>query len=388
VKRPRNAAIALGIIFACWPCAFALGPSLDVNQYAHTAWKVSEGVFKGGLWSITQTAEGYLWLGTEFGLIRFDGVRAVPWQPPPGELLPSTDVRSVRAARDGGLWIGTYKGLASWKDDKLTHYPELDGNIVESILEDHEGTIWVVAGWTLSEARLCKIQNGQTQCYGKDGSSGSRVTCIYEDRQGTLWAGAMEGVWRWKPGPPRLYPLAGPAQRTYSLTESDDGGILIARRNGITELREGKLHPYPLSARQQFLPDKLLRDRNGGLWIGALVDQGLLHIHQGKTDVFTPADGVSGDLSGDSVRSFFEDREGNIWVSTPDGLDRFRDFAVPTFSIQQGFSSRAVSSVLAGKDGSIWLGTSDGLNRSNKGQVTIYRKRSLRRGTPAGGLTA
>jgi signal transduction histidine kinase len=118
------------------------------------------------------------------------------------------------------------------------------------------------------------------------------------------------------------------------------------------------------------------------------VDQGLLHIHQGKTDLFTPADGISGDLSGDNVRFLFEDREGSIWVATANGLDRFREFAIPTFSVQQGLSSRGVSSVLARRDGSIWLGTADGLNRWNKGQVTIYRKRSVRGGTPAGGLTA
>src|SRR6185369_194297 len=78
-------------------------------------------------------------------------------------------------------------------------------------------------------------------------------------------------------------------------------------------------------------------------------------------------------LSDGTVSSLFEDREGNIWVSTHGGLDRFREFAVPTISVLQGLSSRGVSSVLTTKDGSVWLGASDGLNRWNKGQVTIYR---------------
>ena len=101
---------------------------------------------------------------------------------------------------------------------------------------------------------------------------------------------------------------------------------------------------------------------------------GLLHIHKGRTDLFTPADGLSGGV----VSSLLEDREGNVWVATIDGLDRFRDFAIPTMSVQQGLSSRGVGSILAARDGSMWLGTSDGLNRWNKGQITIYRKRSLR----------
>src|SRR6185503_19887791 len=82
-------------------------------------------------------------------------------------------------------------------------------------------------------------------------------------------------------------------------------------------------------------------------------------------------------LSGESVTALFEDREGNVWVATDDGLDRFRDFAVPTISIQQGLSSRGISSILTARDGSLWVGASDGLNRWIKGQITVYRYRSL-----------
>src|ERR1700686_4605415 len=73
---------------ACCPCASALNPSLDINQYAHTAWMIGDGFFKSAISSIAQTPDGYLWLGTESGLLRFDGVRTVPWQPPAGEHSP------------------------------------------------------------------------------------------------------------------------------------------------------------------------------------------------------------------------------------------------------------------------------------------------------------
>ena len=368
----RSSLIAAGMLLVCCSVAFAQDPALDISQYAHTAWKVSEGFAKGVIRSLAQTPDGYLWVGTDFGLLRFDGVRAVPWQPAPGEHLPGTDVRRLLAARDGRLWIGASQGLASWKDGKLTHYPKLEGQTIQALLEDREGTVWV-GGWKPSLGKLCRIQSGNTECYGEDGRFGNGVTALHEDREGNLWAGGITGLWRWKPGPPRLYPLKHQAEEITALSESDDGGILAATRGGITNLRKGRAEAYPLPAQLQFAPGRLLRDGRGGLWIGAMVDLGLLRIHEGRTDRFTPADG----LSGGGVSSLLEDREGNIWVSTLDGLDRFRVFAVPTMSVQQGLSSRGLYSILAARDGSMWLGTSDGLNRWNKGDITIYRNRSL-----------
>src|SRR5262249_51996053 len=110
-------------------------------------------------------------------------------------------------------------------------------------------------------------------------------------------------------------------------------------------------------------------DREGSLWIGTTL-RGLLHVHQGRTDVFASPDG----LSGEYVRSLLEDREGNIWVVTGEGLDRFRDFAVSTISPKQGLSTGSVSSVLAARDGGVLVGTADGLNRWKDGQIAVYRK--------------
>ena len=101
--------VLAGVLLMC-PRAFALNPALDVSQYAHTAWKIRDGFTKGGILSIAQTPDGYLWLGTEFGLVRFDGVRAVPWQPPAGQQLPANFVRNLLASRDGT------SGLAHSKD--------------------------------------------------------------------------------------------------------------------------------------------------------------------------------------------------------------------------------------------------------------------------------
>src|SRR3974390_1539066 len=102
---PRRAVIALVILLACCACASALDPSVDISQYAHTAWKIRDGFFKGRIFAMAQTPDGYLWLGTEFGLLRFDGVRTVPWQPPRGQHLPSDSVFSLLTSRDGTPWM-------------------------------------------------------------------------------------------------------------------------------------------------------------------------------------------------------------------------------------------------------------------------------------------
>jgi len=358
------------IFLACCRCAFALNPSLDINQYAHYAWTVRDGVFKGSIQAIAQTLDGYLWLGTEFGLVRFDGVRSDPWEPPSGEHLPSSNIQRLLAARDGRLWIGTGGGLASWRDGTLTDYPGLAGLNVEALLEDREGTIWAGATATPT-GRLCAIQGGIAKCYGEDGSFGLGVFSLYEDSGRNLWAGAPNGLWRWKPGNPKRFSVSEQVTEINAMIDGDDGALWMAMPGGIKQLVHGKIEANtPLRSGRQFRPISLLRDRNGGLWIGT--QEGLLHTHQGRTDLFTRSDGLSGDF----IQNLFEDREGNMWVATRDGLDRFRDFAVPTVSVTQGLSNATVVSVLAARDGSVWLATNSGLNRWTDAQVTIYRKRN------------
>src|SRR5262249_55923844 len=162
---------------------FALNPTLDVSQYAHTSWKIRDGFTKGQITSIAQTPDGYLWLGTELGLLRFDGIKNVPWQPSPDQHLPSTFILSLLAARDGTLWIGTGKELVSWKDGKLTRYPPLTGQYVYRLVEDREGLVWAAAVG-IPTGRLCAIHNGSVQCHGEDGSFGNGVFALHEDTRG------------------------------------------------------------------------------------------------------------------------------------------------------------------------------------------------------------
>ncbi len=301
----------------------------------------SRGFFKGRVSAIARTwFDGYLWLGTEFGLFRFDGVRKVQFQLD----LPSNHIFRLLTDRDGRLWIATAKGLASWKDGKLSGYPEFAGQYVVALLQDRQGTVWAsaLAG---STGRLCAIQGSSVRCDGGDGRFGLGVLHLYEDSRGNLWAAANSGLWRWSPGPPIRYAL--PEIEPHGMIEGDNGALWIGLRGGIRQLVNGKIEAYPLpGVAGQYNPISELRDRNGGVWIST-ADRGLLHLHQGRTDVFAQSDG----LSGNTVQYLYEDREGDVWAATANGLDRFRDFAVPSISVKQGLSNASVQTVLSGQEG-------------------------------------
>ena len=375
VKRRGQAVVALGVVLACallalCPRALALDTSLDIRQYAHTAWTFGNELLNGRVNAFAQTPDGYLWLGATSGLVRFDGVRAAPLALPPGQQLPSNAVGALLAARDGTLWIGTRDGLVSWKNGQLNEYPALARSTVATLLQDRGGTVWAGA-FMGPTGKLCAIRSESTTCYGDDGSLGAGVVSLYEDSDGSLWVGATNGLWRWNPGPPTRY-LATPIQNRQTLAQGDHGSGLIVAIDSIRQIAGTRVMDYPLDGVPSPLTaTSLLRDRNGGLWIGTSA-HGLVHSYQGKTSLFTHNDG----LSSDQVSALFEDREGTIWVATPDGLDRFRELPVNSLSVKEGLSNAIATSILAARDGSIWIGTADGLNRWNHGRTRIYRTRS------------
>ena len=155
------------------------------------------------------------------------------------------------------------------------------------------------------------------------------------------------------------------------MADSEDDALLIAATGAVMRLADGKAEPVYRSptARQGFRVLRMLRDRDGGLWVGP-AGRGIVHIHHGRTDVFSELDG----LSGDDIYDLFEDREGNIWVATINGLDRFHELPVVTYSKKQGSSAIPWGGVLTARDGSVWFANLDGLNRLNQGQVTVYRQ--------------
>jgi len=367
-----RASVAIGTLCVLLLCgrALALDPSLDVTQYAHTAWTYRDGLLQGAVHAIAQTPDGYLWLATHSGVVRFDGVRAVPLPLQSGQQLPSTSVGALLAARDGSLWIGTLDGLVSWKNGQLTEYPALAHSTVRALLQGRDGTVWA-GGFAGARGMVCAIRGGRTSCSSGEGTFGAAVHALYEDSEGSLWVGAATGLWRWRPGPPTRF-LETPIFSRYSLTQGDKGAGLTIAADSVRQVIGRTVTVYHLpGVRLPLTAATVLRDHNGGLWIGTIA-HGIVHWYAGKASTFTNKDG----LSSDQVFALFEDREGTIWAATAEGLDQFRELPVASLSAKQGLSNANVNSVLAARDGSIWIGTGDGLNRWDGERMKVYRMRT------------
>jgi ligand-binding sensor domain-containing protein len=166
-------------------------------------WRIQDGAISPPT-NIAQTTDGFLWVTTAQGLLRFDGVRFMPWQPPQGQNLPGTHFSALLGSRDGSLWIGTTRGLARWKDGQLRTYTDLEHPAaIFAIIEDDSGTIWATRyGLYAREAPLCSISDETLRCFGKkDGIPATYGLGLTRDSEGNIWFGSKVLV-RCRPGTP------------------------------------------------------------------------------------------------------------------------------------------------------------------------------------------
>jgi PAS domain S-box-containing protein len=361
----------------------ALDTSRQISQYGHTAWRIEDGVFAGAPNVMAQTTDGYLWIGTQAGLMRFDGVRFVSWRPPQGSELPSSRINSLLGARDGSLWIGTSMGLARWRNGNLTNYTDRAGSIM-AILEDRSGTIWIArANLSDTKGPLCKVADTGLRCFGRDdGTTLPYAVTLANDSLGNIWLAGGALVSRWPTSSADTYVPAAlnPAENfngVVALAGGPDGSVWVGlvqagKGGGLQQLVHGTWRPFitPEFDGSTLEVTALLVDRDSSLWIGTL-NRGIYRIQANKVDHFRGSDG----LSGDAVSGLFQDREGNVWVTTSRGIDNFHDLRVASFSTRQGLSTDQVNSVLASRDGTVWIGNYS-LDVLRSGKITSIQPRN------------
>jgi ligand-binding sensor domain-containing protein/uncharacterized membrane protein YphA (DoxX/SURF4 family) len=346
--------LAATYLISTWP-ALALDPAQLVTQYSHTSWIQLGAIQSTPVNALAQTEDGYLWLGTEeAGLVRFDGQHFSRWEGSPGQVLPGAGIVSLRGEQSGGLWIGTSGGLAFEKNGELkvfTTHDGLNAGAVTAIHEDRDGAIWV-GTYGYQSGGLSRIEHDRVQAFVRAPESpAGGVYDVLRNREGRLWTGGQGGLKLWTPKAPH------PVEETstveiYSMAEDADGRLWLGSNRGLLSYSRGHIQAHSLlPGHLEIKVWRVLVDRDGALWVGTR-GQGLFHLSRGRVERMTRADG----LSGDTILALFEDRERNIWAGTANGIDRFREYNVATWSRREELPAGNVSSILGEPDGNLCAG--------------------------------
>ena len=307
-------------------------PFMPTNapQFVRDVWTEQQGLPSNSVQKFLKTSDGYLWIGTQEGLARFDGVNFTRWNDRRQYANRNLTVFALCESRDGSIWFGTKGGLNRLKDGIITNFTEKDGllsDYIRDVREDLRGVLWIA-----TNKGLCSYSNGQftTHSLLQGSEDDNDATVLLTRRDGSLWIGTKDGV------------LSQKEERLSSLTTKD--GLLS---NEITNLYE---------------------DRLGNLWIGS--KGGLNKYSHGQLTSYTIADGL---LSND-VRSITEDITGRLWVATWDGVNYLVDGVWYGYAMQDGLPANEVWDIHADAEGSIWIGTdTDGLARLRPARINLLR---------------
>ncbi|GAA3766832.1 sensor histidine kinase [Terriglobus aquaticus] len=375
--------IAVAILLAGGVSSKALESDAQLSQLGHTAWRIRDGAFKGAVNGVTQTADGFLWIATDNGLLKYDGVRFTQ--------VGSGTILALQAAQDGSLWFGTGQSLFHLRSGQVEKLQGPDVH-VNSIRQDVHGTIWFTRSRSTS-GPLCEVVGSKFHCLtAADGVTLPYAEALAADAKGDLWVASGSRLLRDHSGIFREFPhpelsAAETSNGIESLTPRADGSMLVGITRagaglGLQSLKDGIWHDAysdPISSSDWSVTSTLV-DRDGTVWVGTS-DKGLFRIRQDGIDRFGESDG----LSGNAVSSLFEDDEGDVWVGTKKGLDRFRNLAVTTFSTTEGLGSDSVHSVAASLQGGVWVGNKGSLSLLRDGKAINY---SPKTGLPGQRVTA
>jgi signal transduction histidine kinase/ligand-binding sensor domain-containing protein len=340
----------------------AMNPQTQLSQYAHTAWRLEDGILNAAPIAIAQTKDGYIWISTEEGVLRFDGVRFVPLADVVGKPLGfSGNVWSLLGAADGSLWIGGSDHLYRWDGVELSTFTRRGR--YDAIVEDRCGAIWAVRERVHEdrEGALCRPTGATLACFGAQVQLFNSQAMAAANSDDAIWTASGIAVFRLSSG--RLTPFSFRfavqkvgASGVSALAPDSHGGVWVGfpypgTDLGLEHLKDGHIQRVRISKLDGATLEvrALLSEKNGTLWVGTNTE-GILRINGDQVERYDSKAG----LSGDGVKNLFEDREGNLWVVTNKGIDRFRDSSVITYSRAQHFSSDYPDAVLTTHDGSVW----------------------------------
>lgn len=369
---PYSRILAALLLAAAMPLgvAFALDRGTPLGQYKREAWQEKEGLLQSSVQALAQTPDGYLWFGTEEGLMRYDGVRFVGFTSQDGTGLTDDNVRALAVAPDGALWVGTFASVLRF--DGHTFQVEISSEStgrlqVESLLFDASGRLWVgTAGsglMTLDEGKVSSLTTA-------DGLPDNQITAMRWLHDGTLLVGTNAGLVRIVDG--RVAPFENSPfdhQLVLAILETRSGELWLANHQHLYR-RDGA--GWEEITPREGLPETYIRvlyeDHAGTIWIGTN-SRGISRYVDGS---FSNLDSAQG-LTDGSIRSLLEDREGDLWVGTlAGGLNVLKDVSFHTLGVPEGLPGENVSSVYRASDGTLWIGVAgQGLAALREGRLRV-----------------
>ncbi len=381
------AVVVLACALAGADPAAGLDPAKAVTQYLDQAWRSDEGLPQNSVLAMAQTPDGYLWIGTEEGLARFDGVRFRVFDPSNTPELHHRVVRALAVDRQGALWIGTLGGgvvrLAAGRFTAFGSAQGLSDERVRVISVDRNGRLWAGSNQGLSVfedgrfvAARAKPSTGAGAGPAATDALAVPVRAIHQTRDGALWIGTRaRGLLCWKDGAVATYTTRDglPSDVVLALHEDAEGRLWVGTTRGVARFQDGRVKPGPqFTAGSTVEANAIASDAAGNIWIGT--NGGLYRYRGGSIDSYPPGQR----FAREAVVSLLEDREGSLWVGTlADGLHQLLDGRFTVYSTLEGISDDHVWCVYEDRDGSIWLGTeSGGLSRLRRGAVHVYKRRN------------
>lgn len=335
------------------------------NQYVLTAWAAEQGLPAGDVRAMAQDREGFLWLATATGLIRFDGFQFTPWGANGEPALPGTFVRSLIAAADGSLWagFGDVPGVVHIVGGRVTRYDEAAGlpaGPISVLLQRKDGSIWA-----LGRRGLSVFEQGAWRAVTPgEGLPAADLYSLYEDTHQTLWAGTGAGVIRRPIGASRFTTVDAALTFVQSLAEDGSGTVWAGDTQQIVRSVTSSSRPEHGDDVRMPTPGwQLRRSSRGDVWIAAL-GGGLLRLRAADARGRPVLERVpyEGTITG-SPQSLYHDRDGNLWVAMRGGgLLRLSDPIVRTDLPLDGLTNDGVRALTAGPDGSVWVATGHDIN--------------------------
>src|SRR5579859_1636731 len=250
--------------------SFAESSVKPIRQYVHNVWRTEEGLPQNSVQAILQTRDGYLWLGTQEGLVRFNGAEFTVFNKANTDLIKHNDVRALLEDREGNLWIGTFGGgVALYRNGQfLRVYNRNEGladNFVNALLQDKQGNIWIATNKGLN-----KFSNGRFTLISSDHGPSESINSLAEDQHGNIWLGTNRGLGQVFQGKATasIANLAGKVIRTVFIDRS--GTLWIGTdQTGLFAMREGKIIHFGPGEQLPKAPIlTMMQDMQGALWVG------------------------------------------------------------------------------------------------------------------------